>query len=139
MKKGNDPFIFWLTRQLDPRPQLIYETVVRSGKRVEILCIQPSFERPLRFNGQGYVRIGTAQQRLSDYPEHERALWQITSRFSFESSIIQANATVEEIDEHYEYSKFCSFWGLEQIRRILSLLEWSPRIGFRGIFKAGTM
>nr|WP_244959022.1 RNA-binding domain-containing protein [Novosphingobium marinum] len=111
-KKGNSPFLFWLSRELDPSPTLHVETVEYEGMRVELLCIRPPYERPVRFKGQAYVRVGTAQQRLSDHPELERSIWQITSRFSFEESIIEPNATLENLDEKYDYTKLLNVLGV---------------------------
>ena len=104
-KEGNEPFLLWLSKMLDPRINLLVETVDYEGENVEILCVTPSYERPVRFQGQAYVRIGPAQQKLSDYPDLERSIWQITSRFSFESSIIQPNATVDDLNGHYDFTK----------------------------------
>lgn len=105
MKRGAVPALLWLSHQTEPCPQFLTETIEIDGKRVHILCIRPPFERPVRFQGHSQVRVGSAQQRLSDYPELERSIWQITSRFSFEGSIIEPNATLESVDEHYDYSK----------------------------------
>lgn len=105
MKRGAVPFLLWLAKQTEPCPQFVAENVQIDGKRVHVLCIRPPFERPVRFQAHAHIRIGTAQQRLSDYPELERSIWQITSRFSFEGSIIEPNATVSNIDEHYDYTK----------------------------------
>lgn len=112
LKKGEIPLLLWLSRQIDPSPQFITGSTVIDGKRVEVLCIRPAFERPVRFNGQAYVRVGTAQQKLLDYPELERSIWQITSRFSFEGSIIEPNATLETVDEHYDYSKLLTLLNI---------------------------
>ena len=104
-KEGNEPFLLWLSKMLDPRISLLVETVLYHGESVEILCITPSYERPVRFQNQAYVRIGSAQQKLAEYPDLERSIWQITSRFSFESSIIQPNATIDDLNEHYDFTK----------------------------------
>jgi predicted HTH transcriptional regulator len=112
MTQGNEPFLLWLNKMLDPRINLLVETVEYHGRNVQILCITPAYERPVRFQSQGYIRIGTAQQKLVEYPDLERSIWQITSRFSFESSIIQPNATVEDLNEHYDFSKLLVLLGI---------------------------
>lgn len=110
-KKGNEPFLLYLSKYLEPRPHLHLETTEYEGARVELLCIRPPFERPVRYKGNAFVRVGTAQQRLSDYPELERSIWQITSRYSFEGSIIEPNATIESLDEHYHYTELLDLIG----------------------------
>lgn len=112
MTQGNEPFLLWLNKMLDPRINLLVETVEYHGRNIQILCITPAYERPVRFQSQGYIRIGTAQQKLVEYPDLERSIWQITSRFSFESSIIQPNATVEDLNEHYDFSKLLVLLGI---------------------------
>jgi ATP-dependent DNA helicase RecG len=100
---GAESFIFWLNKQLEPRISITVESFDYNGKRVEILCIDPGYMQPVKFKQVPYIRIGSNQQPLSKYPERERALWQITSRYSFETSSLADRMTFDEISENFSY------------------------------------
>ena len=48
------------------------------GKSFSVICIEPTFERPVKFAGTEFIRIGEVKKKLADFPEHERALWLAT-------------------------------------------------------------
>lgn len=100
---GSESFILWLNKHLEPHISVTVERVELEGKRIEILCIDPGYRQPVKFKKVPYIRIGSAQQPLSNYPERERALWQITSRFSFETSLLKEHLTREQIEEQFAY------------------------------------
>lgn len=81
---GQDLFEHWLSRMLSPRINFQLEEVDIDGKHVELLCIEPAYDRPVRFQGNAFVRINSVKKNLDEYPEKERSLWFLTSRYSFE-------------------------------------------------------
>jgi predicted HTH transcriptional regulator len=103
---GAESFILWLNKQLEPRISVTVASFDYDGKRIEILCIDPGYVQPVKFKQVPYVRIGSNQQPLSKYPERERALWQITSRYSFETSALSERMTFEEISMRFSYQSF---------------------------------
>ncbi len=102
-QKGNEEFVFWLTKLIEPKIVIRVFPLVIDDKRVEILCIKPGYQQPVKFKKIAYIRIGTNQQPLSNHPERERALWQITSRYSFENSFIGENFTAADLDNEFNY------------------------------------
>ena len=74
------------------------------------MIIEPTYDRPVKFAGVEYIRIGENKKKLADFPEHERALWLATGRRKFEDAIALSNQTagnlVElfDIDSLYELS-----------------------------------
>ncbi|WP_342764570.1 hypothetical protein [Methanospirillum stamsii] len=56
-------------------------------KPVVLLEIPAAAHTPVSFHDQEFIRVGSYKKRLKEYPEKERALWQIFSRTSFESLI----------------------------------------------------
>lgn len=100
---GSESFILWLNKHLEPHISVTVESVEFDGKRVEMLCIDPGYRQPVKFRKIPYIRIGSSQQPLSNYPERERSLWQITSRFSFETSLLKDHLTRDQIEEQFAY------------------------------------
>src|SRR5690606_5635190 len=58
-KKGNVAFEMWLQQMLDPKLNVSFETCFVQSKRVEIVCIEPAFDRPVKFNKVAYIRVGS--------------------------------------------------------------------------------
>lgn len=108
---GNESFILWLNKYLEPHISVQVESFDYGGRRVEILCIDPGYRQPVKFKKVPYVRIGSSQQPLSNYPERERALWQITSRFSFESSFLTEHLTANQIEQLFAYKQLLRALG----------------------------
>lgn len=98
---GAESFILWLNKYTEPRLNIKIETAVINGKKIELMCIDPDYIQPVKFKKIAYIRIGSAQQPLSNYPERERALWQITSRFSFEYTFLGGQMSAEEIFDKF--------------------------------------
>ncbi len=100
---GSESFIFWLNKYLDPHITVTAESFDYNGKHIEMLCIDPGYRQPVKFKKIAYIRIDTNQQPLSNYPERERALWQITSRYSFESTALKVHMSVDEIARAFNF------------------------------------
>ena len=64
-----------------------------------MMYVDPGYISPVRFKNEEYIRVYSIQQPLRDYPERERALWAITSRYSFEEGSALTHITAEKIKE----------------------------------------
>lgn len=91
--KGAEGIQNWLARLLDPPLMLELVDFDCQGHKISLISIEPTYERPVKFSGLEYIRIGEHKKRLSDYPNHERALWLATSRRKFEDTVAMSNVT----------------------------------------------
>lgn len=96
-KIKGEPFESWLMRFLSPKINISFEWCVIGGKHVEILSIEPAYDRPVRFRNASYIRVNSIKRRLEEFPEKERTLWQLTSRFSFEEGVAASHLSVDDI------------------------------------------
>jgi predicted HTH transcriptional regulator len=128
---GSESFILWLNKHLEPHISVTVESVDYDGKRIEILCIDPGYRQPVKFKKIPYIRIGTSQQPLSNYPERERSLWQITSRFSFETSLLKDHLSREEIDAQFAFRSLLSKLGFKS-ESVASAIDY---MASRGLIK----
>lgn len=94
---GSEDFIFWLNKYLDPHITITPISFKYDGKRIEMIYIEPGYRQPVKFKRISYVRVESNQQPLSNYPERERALWQITSRYSFETAMLGFRISGDQI------------------------------------------
>jgi len=104
--KGNEGFKNWVLRKLSPQPHLEYLAFESEGKHFEIICIEPSYERPVAFDDKAYIRIGEHKKLLKDHPSYERTLWLATSRRRFEDSTSQSNVSLDDIERTIDLDSF---------------------------------
>lgn len=99
LAKGGENFSNWLSRLLDPRLMIEFLDFEEGGQSFAILTIEPTYDRPARFSGTEYIRIGENIKKLGEYPEHEKSLWLATSRHRFESAVASPHQSAEQVFE----------------------------------------
>jgi ATP-dependent DNA helicase RecG len=97
LKIGNEDFTNWLSRMIEPRILVEVLDFECDGLAFSIVAVEPSYERPVKYSGTEYIRIGENKKKLSEFPEHERALWISTGRRRFETAVALSNATSDEV------------------------------------------
>jgi ATP-dependent DNA helicase RecG len=112
-KVGNEVFEHWLTRSLDPHLNLEFVTIDCDGKRVELIAIDPAFQRPVRFKKEAFIRIDSVLKPLSDYPERERLLWLATASASFEEGIAAHHVQPQEVFERIHVQELLGMLGYQ--------------------------
>ncbi|MGA0594105.1 ATP-binding protein [Enterovirga sp. CN4-39] len=114
-KVGEQLFEQWLSRLLEPRINLEFVAFEHEGRLVEMIAIDPGYIRPVRFKSEPFVRVNSVQQPLRDFPERERALWAITSRYSFEQGIAATHLDKRDILERFDCDELFSTLGLRRL------------------------
>jgi predicted HTH transcriptional regulator len=69
LKKGGENFVNWLQRKLDPALMIEYLDFECDGLAFAIMCIEPSYDRPVKFDEVAYivsVPLGLRQLRLDE-------------------------------------------------------------------------
>ncbi|RYC30863.1 transcriptional regulator [Lichenibacterium minor] len=102
---GSQLFEHWLARHIHPRISIDFIEFEVDSHHIEIIVIDPGYISPVRFKNEEYIRVDSVQQHLRDYSERERALWAITSRYSFEEGSALSHVTAEEIKERFHCEK----------------------------------
>ena len=97
LKKGGENFENWLSHKLDPTLMVEAVDFEENGKQFSILAFEPSYTRPVKFEGVEYVRIGENVKPLKDHEERERSIWFATSKRKFESGIALSHQTAEAV------------------------------------------
>ncbi|MEZ2127622.1 MULTISPECIES: ATP-binding protein [unclassified Sinorhizobium] len=96
-KYGNEDFTNWLVRMVEPRVLIEVLDFACDGLAYSVVAIEPSYERPVKFAGTEFIRIGENKKKLAEFPEHERALWIATGRRRFETAVASANVTADDV------------------------------------------
>jgi ATP-dependent DNA helicase RecG len=105
-KVGNEEIENWLLRQLAPKIEFRFDTVVLEEKRLVLLSIDRAFRHPVQFAGVEFIRIGSYKKKLKDYPEKERALWRIFDAKPFEALLAAEKIGADEVLKLLDYPAY---------------------------------
>jgi len=73
---GNQPLLLWLSSGLHPNVGFEVHPFMYQAQRVVLFDVRAAFDRPVKFYGTGYVRVGSSKTELTRHPEKERMIWQ---------------------------------------------------------------
>lgn len=129
MNKGGENFQNWLTRMVEPTLLLELLDFEEDGLQFSIITIEPSYDRPVRFAGTEYIRVGENVKQLKDLPEQERALWLATSRHKFESAIALPHQAPGQVLELLDTGAYYSLTKKEPPKGMDELIRQFTAIG----------
>ncbi len=104
--RGNEDLEPWLKRLLDPRVDFSFHEITCEEKPVVIVQIDAAYERPVRFDGTEYIRVGSYKTKLSNHPELERKLWALTHSVRFEEGYASSGITGDDVLDLLDYPAF---------------------------------
>ena len=93
--KGNQDLLMWLTMGLQPNVGFEVHALAHPKGRVVFFEVGPAWDRPVRFYGTAFIRVGTSKTELHKHPEKERAIW---SRRTDWSGHVCEGATLADLD-----------------------------------------
>jgi ATP-dependent DNA helicase RecG len=99
LTKGSENITNWLSRMIEPRLMMEFLDFDDDNKKFAIIAIEPTYDRPVKFAGTEYIRIGENIKSLKEFPEHERTLWLATGRRKFENAVALPHQTTGEVVE----------------------------------------
>ena len=104
--RGNEDLEPWLKRLLDPRVDFSFHEITCEDRPIIVVQIDAAYERPVRFDGTEYIRVGSYKKKLSDHPELERKLWALTHPVMFEEGYASSGITGNEVLDLLDYPAF---------------------------------
>jgi len=105
-KKGNEELENWLVRLLSPRIHFRFIEFETDGKQIAILEIPRAAHQPVQFKGVEYIRIGSYQKKLKDFPEKERELWHIFDVTPFEQQVAAEHVSSGDVLKLLDYPAY---------------------------------
>lgn len=124
--KGDSLLEPWLLAKLRPQMNFGFHLAEVDRQRVVILEIEPATQHPVAFEGERFIRVGSATKKLKDHPEKERALWRILERVNFESGVAAervSNNNVLNLLNYQAYFRLLERQIPENNNAILDILE----------------
>lgn len=122
---GSENFLFWLNKWTKPKININHVKFDVDGKHIEMLVIEPGYQQPVSFNDKEFIRVATSLLPLSQHTEKQRALWQITSSYSFEHSTIAGHMAPADILARFDVNGMLKLLNYEDRAEpnILDILE----------------
>jgi ATP-dependent DNA helicase RecG len=114
---GNELLENWLNHLIHPSINFEFVILNANGVHVEMVIITPAYMMPIRFKSNSYIRVDQVLKVLRDFPERERAIWSITSRFKFERGVAAANLKDDKIFELFFCEKLADLLELKKTSR----------------------
>ncbi len=102
-KIGNEELENWLATQLEPKIDFKIFEIVYQGKVIVIFQIDATFNTPVKFRNEAYIRIGSYKKKLKDHPEKERKIWQKSKHIVFEEEIALKNLKDDDVLKLLDY------------------------------------
>lgn len=111
-KRGNEDLESWLLRLLSPRIDFRFRGVEIEGKPLIVLEIPRASSKPVQFQGQEFVRIGSYCKKLKDFPEKERELWRVFDRVPYEDLRAVERLASDEVLSLLNFPSYFDLLGL---------------------------
>ena len=91
-KVGNQELKLWLSTQLNPSINFeFFDNFEYLDKKLAIIKIKTISHTPVQFKKEKYIRIGSNNKKLSEFPEKERLIWEKLSSINYEEKIAMYN------------------------------------------------
>ena len=105
-KVGNEELENWLLRLLEPRIDVEFHEITIERNQVVLFKIQAASNRPIRFQGIEYIRVGTYKKKLQEFPEKERKLWKGFEGTPFEYNGVLQGVSSDDVLSLIDYPNY---------------------------------
>lgn len=129
--KGGEALDNWLARIIEPRLMMeFHDFEDADGKQYSLISIEPTYDRPVRYAGQAYIRVGQHVKSLANFPDHERALWIATTRHKFEDAVASTHQTGQDVFKKLDTAAYYQLTGIEQPKKQSEILRRFSQSGY---------
>ena len=101
--KGNQELENWLATQLTPRIDFEIIPFIYQEQPIVLFKIDPTYNAPVSFRGEEYIRVGSYKKKLADHPEKARKIWTKTKEQLFEKTIAMKDVNADEVLKLLDY------------------------------------
>ncbi len=87
----------WLSRQLDPSSDFKIHEFEYEGNQIVVFEIDAAHNIPVKFQDIAYIRVGSYQKKLENYPNKQRKIWGKNTLDDWSQQICQG-LSVQDLD-----------------------------------------
>ena len=122
MEQKHEPIKHYLARKLSPDLRFEFQQIEIDSKRVVVLIVPAAKNIPTSYDGIRYIRIGSSKEKISKYPEREKALFDVLQ---------YGIPTIENTASRYQDLQFKQLIGFYASRGVeLNLEKFKENLGF---------
>lgn len=111
-KVGNEALENWLLKLLSPKIHFHFHELQMGDDTICLLEIAAAQRQPIQFQGKEFIRVGSYQKKLKEYPEKERKLWRIFDDTPFERQIAEGHLLGSEVLQLIDYPAYFDLLGV---------------------------
>lgn len=112
VQSGNKPPLhFWLSQQLTPAPEFVFDRLQYDGQWLVLLTVPATTNRPVEFKHIPYIRVGSATPRLSEHPEKQTALWARLQTYLWETGVAANFVEQKDVIRLLDYMTYFKLTG----------------------------
>jgi len=102
--KGQEDLEPWLYRNLKPNAEFQIKEINHPDGKIVVFFIHPASNGPVKFKGKKFIRIGSHNKNLDDFPEKEAIIWE--RRIPFEEKIAKENISENEVLDLLNFDQY---------------------------------
>ena len=122
IEKNHEPIKHYLARKMNPDIRFEFIETFIDKKRLVILLVPAAKNIPTSFDGIRYIRIGSSKEKISKYPEREKALF---------AALEYGLPTIENTPAKYQDLEFNQLVGFYASKGVpLNLNKFKENLGF---------
>jgi len=112
-KIWNQHLKIWLSQKLTPKIYFKFIELKYENKKIVILKIESTKNRPIKFDWKAYIRDWESTTLLDNYPILEEKIWNNIKNKNFEKQICLENLTYDEVLKRLDYDKYFNLTNQE--------------------------
>lgn len=105
-KVGNEEFELWLTKYIEPAPDLEFRELNIDGYRLVVLIVFANPKEISKFRHIPFIRIGANTRKLSEFSAIEREMWERVLDNDYEMFPAKSNLSRTEVLSLLDYDTF---------------------------------
>jgi ATP-dependent DNA helicase RecG len=131
LKVGNDDLIFWLSRMLQPTPNIQMDSFSYQGAHLIVITMPVNPHYPVRYESDYFYRISGSTVNLRDKPSILKQLFnKCATNDQFEEGIAAESLKPEEIPSLLDTEVYFKLRKIEKPKTLKSVLEVFEREEF---------
>lgn len=129
--KGGQEVKLYISTMLLPRINFEFiDDYIIDNKKISVIKIPSATHTPISYKNEIYLRIGSNNKLAKEYPEKLRILWNKTSGFNYEETIVREKLTIEEVLNFLDYRTYFKMKGWDENKTSQQIIDEMELDGF---------
>jgi len=111
-KRKREDIEHWLAQRLKPRIDFEIEEFDYNDCHITIFIIPATFNQPVEFKHEAYIRVASITRKLNEFPEKARKIWKKGPVTVFEDGLAIQNVRPDKITELLDSQSYFELLGL---------------------------